>query len=269
MADKGPAFFYHPVIGALSPMMMDAYMKKLARPLSEPVSAPFIIPPLSVSTPRLEANSLADVVVAPSDYFQPRVRKPMTLLKTAICAVTGDVLPMSQMVRFVISPEGLVVPDVTGKLPGAFMWIKADRAIIQKAIWRNSFATHTRQNVTIPENLLEILENTLTKQAMGSLSLARRAGELIFGFTKAEETLRAHQVAVYVVAADAKDNGREKLERLAFHQEIPVLDMWSSQTLSAALGEVNVMHIMLARGGLAQNLLELETKLKAIARTTL
>ena len=190
----------------------------------------------------------------------------MTLLKTAICAVTEEVLPWSDMIRFVASPTGTVVPDISNRLPGSFMWVKADRATIQKAIWRNSFASHMRQNVTIPENLLETLENCLFRQAMSTLSLARRAGDLTFGFTKTEEALRAHKVAVYVVAADAKDNGREKLERLARHQDVHVIDLWPSESLSSAIGEENVMHITLAQGGLAQSLIEQTTKLKAIAR---
>ena len=191
----------------------------------------------------------------------------MTLLKTAICAVTGEVLPLKELIRFAVAPDGRVVPDISNKLPGTFIWIKADRAVIQKAIWRNSFASHTRQNVTVPDNLMDTLCDGLQRQAMQTLSLAKRAGDLTFGHTKVDEALRAHQAAIYVVSSDAQDNGREKLERLAKHQDIPVLDNWDSAQLSGAIGEENIMHICLKSGGLAQNLLELETKLKAIART--
>lgn len=191
----------------------------------------------------------------------------MTLLKTAICAVTGEVLPLRELVRFAVAPDGRIVPDVTNKLPGTFIWVKADRAVIQKAIWRNSFASHTRQNVTVPGDLMDMLVDGLQRQTMQTLSLAKRAGDLTFGYSKVDESLRARQAAIYVVSSDAQDNGREKLERLAKHQELPVLDAWTSAQLSAAIGEENIMHICLKAGGLTQNLLELETKLKAIART--
>ncbi len=235
-----PEYFYHPVIGSLSPMTLGLYFSPLASPSSPHTSLP------------------SDV----------KARMPMTLSKTAICAVTNEVLPIDQMIRFVIAPDGSIIADLTQKLPGVFLWIKADQAVLKKAIWRNSFAAQTRQNVKIPENLMESIESGLFRLAMQTLSMAKRAGELRFGFTKADEALRSHTAAVYVVASDAKENGREKLERLAIHDNVPVIEEWSSVQLSAAIGEENVIHMVLAEGGLTRKLLEILTKLKAVKSET-
>lgn len=233
--DTRPEYFYHPVVGAqglYSPATLGLYM-----------SRPF----------------------ASSSHAEPeRARIPMTLSKTATCAVTGEILPTNQMIRFVIAPDQSIVADLTQKLPGVFLWVKSDRAILKKAIWRNSFAATTRQTVTIPDNLLETIEFGLTKLAMQTLSMAKRAGELRFGFTKVDEALRSGGCGVYVVAKDAKENGREKVERLAIVQNLPVIDTWASSELSAAIGEENVIHIVMAEGGLTQKLLEILTKLKAV-----
>ncbi len=140
-----PEYFYHPVIGSLSPMTLGLYF---SRPAAMPPS-----PAISVST------------VA-------KARMPMTLSKTAICAVTDEVLPIDKMIRFVIAPDGYVVADLTQKLPGVFLWVKADHAALKKAIWRNTFAAKTRQNVVIPENLMESIESGLFRLAMQTLSLA-------------------------------------------------------------------------------------------------
>lgn len=245
MANYGPAYFYHPVVGGLSPAMVDLYAKQRAQPAPSQ--------PLSNTHDGLVGQTLAQRMYE---------RKPMTLSKTAICAVSGDIYPISEMIRFVIAPDGNIIADITGKLPGVFMWLKADKAVLQKAIWRNSFATHARQNVIIPDNLLEQTIAAINRQALQTLSLARRAGELIFGFSKVEEQIRGHKAYIYLIANDASDNGREKLERLAKHQDIAVIDQWSSAELSSAIGEDNTMHICLTQGGLAQNLLDLETKLK-------
>lgn len=244
-----PEYFYHPVIGALSPMSLGLYFSRPAASSSHPVT--------STADP-------ASVPVSPV----VKARMPMTLSKTAICAVTNEVLPLDQMIRFVVDPNGSIVADLTQKLPGVFLWIKADPAVLKKAIWRNSFAAKTRQNVKIPENLLETIESGLFRQAMQTLSLAKRANELRFGFTKVDEALRSHGTAVYVVASDAKENGREKLERLAVHANLVVIDQWSSAELSAAIGEENVIHMALAQGGLSQKLLEILTKLKAVKSET-
>lgn len=231
-----PEYFYHPVVGALSPAALGLYM---SRPPSPP-SSPSLVPDIK------------------------RERVMMTLSKTAKCAVTGEVLPISEMIRFVIAPDGSVVADLTQKLPGVFLWVKADHSTLKKAMRRNSFAASTRQNVQIPENLAETIESGLARLAIQTLSMAKRAGELVFGFTKVDEALRSHVAAVYVVAQDAKENGREKLERLAILQNLPVIDTWPSAELSAAIGEDNIIHIALAKGGLTQKLLEILTKLKAV-----
>lgn len=188
----------------------------------------------------------------------------MTLARTAACTVTGEIRPLSEMVRFVVAPDGHVTPDLTEKLPGTFIWISADRAALKKAIWRNSFAGAFRATVQIPDNLLEMIEKGLEKLALQNLSMARRAGELVAGFMKVDEALRSGGVAVYVVASDSSENGREKLERLATHREIPVLGLWTSAELSAAIGEQNINHLALKKGGLAQKALELANKLKAV-----
>ena len=238
--DTRPEYYYHPVVGAYSPATIGMY---LSRSFSEPT--------------------------APSPLPSPeKVRLPMTLSKTAICSVTDEVLPQSEMIRFVVAPDGFVVADLTQKLPGVFLWVKADHATLKKAIWRNTFAAKTRQNVKIPENLMESIESGLFRLAMQTLSLAKRAGELRFGFTKVDEALRSHTAAVYVVAKDAKENGREKVERLAIHQNVIVIDEWSSEQLSQAIGEENVNHSVLAYGGLSQKLIEILTKLKAVKSET-
>lgn len=244
--DTRPDYFYHPVLGALSPSTVGIYLSRRLSP------AP--------TSPALFSESLQKA--------SEKARMPMTLSKTATCAVTEEILPIDKMIRFVVGPDGSIVPDLTLKLPGIFVWVKADNAILKKAIWRNSFAAKTRQNVKIPENLIESIEFGLFRLAMQTLSLAKRAGELRFGFTKVDEALRSHTAAVYVVANDAKENGREKLQRLALHENLPVIDEWSSAQLSAAIGEENIIHMVLAHGGLTQKLFEILTKLKAVKSET-
>ena len=43
------------------------------------------------------------------------------------CLVTRETLPMNRLIRFCVSPERMVVPDLANKLPGRGMWVTADR----------------------------------------------------------------------------------------------------------------------------------------------
>lgn len=261
MAREKPDYHSHPVVvDALKAPIGTWLPLGLITPPS-PTSA--ALPPQSLlQPPSRSSNETA------SDTFPytPAKRSAMTLKRTAMCIVSKEFLPQDDLIRFVVSPQGEIFPDLTGKLPGAMTWVKAERELIQKAIWRNSFASALRQTVTIPPNLLEMLEHNLAQYALQTLSMAKRAGELSFGFTKADESLRSGGIGVYVVARDVSENGREKLERLAQHQAIPVLDLWNCAELSAALGADNIHHVTVKKGALAQKLIETGCKLSKISK---
>jgi hypothetical protein len=107
-----------------------------------------------------------------------------------------------------------------------------------------------------------MVETGLSRQALATLSLARRAGELMMGFAAVEERLKVMPNGIYVVANDASDLGRTKLEKHV--KSGALLDLWSSQELSIAIGEANTNHLFIEAGGLAENLLRTAKKLKAV-----
>ena len=49
------------------------------------------------------------------------------------CIVTGEVQGKHGLIKFVVGPDGQLVADVFGKLPGRGLWVSADRATIEKA----------------------------------------------------------------------------------------------------------------------------------------
>ena len=190
----------------------------------------------------------------------------MTLSRTAVCVVTGQSLPLHEMIRFVITPENEVMADLTEKLPGDGIYIKADLQTLKKALWRNTFTSVAKDSVVVPDNLIASIEKGLSKLALETMSLARRAGQLTMGFSRIEEVLRASPQGVYVVASDASDHGRLKLSKLA--RTLPVLDIWTCEELSMALGEANTNHLLVGPGALSEKLSRLANKLKAIRTET-
>ncbi|HET6224250.1 MAG TPA: DUF448 domain-containing protein, partial [Dongiaceae bacterium] len=50
------------------------------------------------------------------------------------CLVTREVLPKTDLVRFVVGPDGVLVPDVAGRLPGRGLWVKAQRDVLAAAV---------------------------------------------------------------------------------------------------------------------------------------
>src|SRR5437870_4947194 len=98
------------------------------------------------------------------------------------CIVTGEALPEARLLRFVLSPDGQIVPDVEAKLPGRGLWVSANRAIIAQAVAKRLFARAAKAPAVADSDLPERAESRLVERILAHLGLARRAGELILGF---------------------------------------------------------------------------------------
>ncbi len=165
------------------------------------------------------------------------------------CIATGESGPPERMVRFVLGPEGVVVPDVARRLPGRGVWVTAERAALERALVRRLFARAFRAAVRVPEDLADQVEALLAQRLVDTIALARRAGQGVSGFEKVRARLREGPVGVLVEAREAARHGREKLARLAGN--VPVVDVLSAAELGLAFGRDFAIHAALDRGGLA------------------
>lgn len=178
-------------------------------------------------------------------------------LRERRCIVSGESLSDAALVRFVVSPDAVVVPDVEGKLPGRGIWVTATREAVSRAVEKNLFARAAKAAVTAPANLADLVEAQLVRRMLSDLGLARRAGLLVAGFDNVLRALEANQPpALLLAASDAAKDGRRKLFNAARarYLEIPVLDLFSSEELSLALGRGNVIHAALKSGRLQERL---------------
>jgi uncharacterized protein len=178
-------------------------------------------------------------------------------LRERRCIVTGEVLPETQLIRFVADPASHIVPDIAAKLPGRGFWVRAKRETIAKAVAKNLFARAAQASVKADADLPQRSEKLLAGAMLNTLGLARRAGELILGFEKVDAALRGgHAPAVIVEAEDASPDGRHKLQAAAHASRCRpfVIACFTSAELGLALGLPNVVHAALKAGRFAERL---------------
>ena len=149
------------------------------------------------------------------------------------------------MVRFVAAPDGALVPDVSGKLPGRGVWVSANRAALEKAAARGAISGNLA-----PFDQIEAL---LARRCLEYLGLARRAGQLVSGFEKVRAALAEGGAGVLINAGDgsARENGR--LARIPGVTR--VVELFSKEELSLALGRENVVHAALLHGPFARRMI--------------
>jgi len=161
-------------------------------------------------------------------------------------------------VRFVVGPDGTVVPDVGSVLPGRGLWVRAERTALERAIAKNLFSRAAKQNVIVATDLIERTMQQLARRMLADLGLARRAGQLVLGHDNVARELDAKSPpAILVEASDGAADGRRKLASAAAARGLKpsILDCFASQELSLALGRENVVHAAVKSGRLAERLI--------------
>src|SRR5262245_25424498 len=94
-------------------------------------------------------------------------RKPAT---ERFCALTREVKPIGEMIRFVAGPDG-VVPDLKQKLPGRGLWITATRECVADAVACKIFARSFKRDVQVPHDLADMTERLMTRAALDALAI--------------------------------------------------------------------------------------------------
>lgn len=160
---------------------------------------------------------------------------------------------MERLIRFVISPDGVLVPDLAMELPGRGLWLTANRDALSKALASKGFSRAARRQMTIPPGLEDMLAGLLLRRTLQMLGFARKAGVAVSGREKVEAQARAGKIEVLIAAGDGAQDGAAKLLRLAqaVKPDIFYVNYLSSAELSLAFGRDNVIHAAIAQGRLA------------------
>jgi len=170
------------------------------------------------------------------------------------CIASGESLPIERLVRFVVGPGDVLVPDVVGRLPGRGLWLSAERAMIETATSKRMFAKAARRNVSVAADLADVVAELLKRRCLNQLGLARRAGLVAAGAEKVRAQINTGRTAALFEAEDGSPQERRKFVALVPH--VPLVDVFTSAELGAALGRDVAVHVALLPSRLTAALLE-------------
>ena len=164
------------------------------------------------------------------------------------CLVSRETLPRDRMVRFAVGPDGEVVPDVAGRLPGRGLWLQSRRDIVERAAATDAFARAARRDVTVPDALADQVERLLVARCIEFIGFARRAGSALAGFEAVRRALQRGGAALLLVAADGSARQRGRLPPARVRDR--VVDVLVSAELGGAFGREAVTYAALGPGRL-------------------
>lgn len=178
------------------------------------------------------------------------------------CIATGEVQPKAGLIRFVVGPEGQVVPDILGRLPGRGLWVSAERKALEKAVAKGLFSRAAKQAVTVPDGLVAEVEAALARRVVELVSLARKAGAAVAGYEKVKDWLGKGEAAVLIQASDGSERGKGKL--YPPHGPESYIGCLTAGEIGLAFGRERAIHGALAAGGLTTRVVEEAAKLAAL-----
>jgi hypothetical protein len=175
------------------------------------------------------------------------------------CIATGTIGDRSRLLRFVVHPNGELVPDVASRLPGRGLWLTPRREILENAIARRLFARSARRPVAIPPGLADRVENMLVQRCCELIGLARRAGVAVAGVEKVREAVRTKKAGLLVLALDGAEGGRGKMRSLG--RDLPAVMVLTAAEMGAIFGRDHVVNIAIGSGALSGRVIAVAEKI--------
>ena len=178
------------------------------------------------------------------------------------CIATGDVQPKRGLIRFAVSPEGVIVPDILEKLPGRGIWVSAEREALEMAVKKGLFPRAAKQQVTVPETLVSDVEAGLARRLIDGISMARKAGRAVAGYEKVKDWLGREEARILFQATDGSERGKSKLYPPGGKGSF--FEVLTSSELGLSFGRERVIHAALGFGGLTERIREDAIRLSGV-----
>lgn len=173
---------------------------------------------------------------------------------TRRCLVTGEDRPKSELVRFVVGPDGSVVPDIDARLPGRGLWTLARRDIVATAVARKLFGRAAKAPASADPGLVDRVEVLLARRCLATLGLARRAGAAVGGFEKVRAVIERGACGALAIAAEASAEGRRKIA--SGTGDVSIVGVLTEAELGGVFGRESVTYAAVTRGGNARRFVE-------------
>ncbi|HEX9078959.1 MAG TPA: DUF448 domain-containing protein [Desulfuromonadaceae bacterium] len=162
-----------------------------------------------------------------------------------------------ELLRFVLSPQGEVVPDLDGKLPGRGAYTCLNPACLEAACRQRQFSRAFKREVGVlpPEEMIALVRRLMRERILGSLGLANRAGKIVSGGSLVSDAIRGTgKPGLVLVATDVSEAIGERIEALADAHRIPRLRVMTKDDFGTILGKAPRSAVAVKPGGFVKQL---------------
>jgi len=181
------------------------------------------------------------------------------------CLVSRESGPKAGLIRFVTSPDGVVVPDIMEKLQGRGYYVTSDLNVLEDAVKQKVFSRGAKTQVMVPENLIIEIDRQLARRVVDLVSIARKAGRAVTGFEKVKGWLADGRAKILLQASDGSERGKGKLWTPEGGRFFGCL---TAQELGLAFGRGHAIHCALSGGKLSERVVHEAARLRGLREVT-
>jgi predicted RNA-binding protein YlxR (DUF448 family) len=161
------------------------------------------------------------------------------------------------LIRFVLSPQGEVVPDIESKLPGRGAYTCISEQCLRAALKQRQFSRAFKHEVVTvtPDEMVAQVAGIMHGRILGYIGLANRAGKIISGGSMVTDAIRgAHKPGLVLVAKDVSASIGDKIVLLAEVHGIACRHIMTKDDFGAILGKAPRSAIAIKAGGFVAQL---------------
>lgn len=170
------------------------------------------------------------------------------------CILTRTVKEPEQLIRFVVSPEGVLTPDIKRVLPGRGCWVTATKDSVDSCVAKGLFAKSFKEKIIIPEDLSNLVDKLLTISCLRTLLLLKKAGFVFCGATQVTKLIQHGKASIILHTTNASEDGKRKINQAAYsYQQTSnkrpptILSLFSNDEMILVFGRAIIMHMAVVK----------------------
>lgn len=209
----------------------------------------------------MESHQQKIIHTPPQDSIDPAA--PFARLKTApqtrTCIVTRQAFAKKDLLRFTLSGKNVVSPDILQKQPGRGLYVRPERAYVQQAIKKNSFAHAARKQTKVPEDLMLQVEKSLHNKVLQLFTKALQEEKAV---SDKKISLDNNKIISYInLEKEVCSSHKEDLQHIDI---ININDINATCDLSRVLNVSTAHNIALLDSAVTRNLLDAVRQLQLV-----
>lgn len=163
----------------------------------------------------------------------------------------------SLLIRFVLTPDMEILPDLENRLPGRGAYTCIDNRCLSSAIAQRQFKRSFKQDVIImpAEQLIEHVRQQLHNRIVGLIGLANKAGLIIGGSSMVIDAVKSKKKPGFVIVSkDVSEAIGDKIIQAATVHRVPHRTVLTKVDFGVILGKAPRSAISVASGGFVAQL---------------